>query len=337
MKSARKPLALRVAKALLSGAALSGALLSGVLVSGAAWANPITFYTAGPGNLAEALASAFEAQTGTRVNVFQGTTGQVMARLEAEQANPQADVVVSASWASAKDMHDRGLLLEYQSAHAATVPDYLKHSHYTAQGISALAITWNSQSGTPRPADWSDLALPAYRDLVTMPDPAQSGSAFDLISGLEAARGEDAWSLLAALSENQMIVPGPNAAALNPVLQGAKAAVFGAVDYISYGRAAAGESIEVIVPDSGTVIAPRPMMILASTRQEDSAKAFVDFVLSEQGQELVAATYLMPARTDVEGLRPGIASLNVIELDEDAANARREVIIGRFNQVVRGR
>jgi iron(III) transport system substrate-binding protein len=311
--------------------ALASAL---ALIAGLTQAQTLTFYTAGPGGLADALAEAFEAETGIAVNVFQGTTGQVMARLEAEEANPQADVVVSASWGSAVDMHERGLLMEYLSPNAENVPDELKHSHYAAQGISALAMVWNSQSSVPRPAEWTDLADPAYRDLVTMPDPAQSGSAFDLVAGLEAAMGEEAWDLLAALAENDMIVPGPNAAALNPVLQGAKAVVFGAVDYISYAQAADGETIEVIVPASGTVIAPRPMMILNSTANPEAAQAFVDFVLSDAGQALVAETWMMPARADVAGLRPGIADLTVIAVDEDAVAARREEIIARFNATV---
>lgn len=299
-----------------------------------AQADTLTLYTAGPGDLADALAEAFLAETGITVNVFQGTTGQVMARLEAEEANPQADVVVSASWGSAVEMYERGLLMEYSPANAAEVPEFLRHSHYVAQGISALAIAWNSQSGTPRPSEWSDLTDAAFRDLVTMPDPAQSGSAFDLVAGLETAMGEEAWELMEALAENGMIVPGPNAAALNPVLQGAAAAVFGAVDYISFARAAEGETIEVIVPESGTVIAPRPMMILSSTANPEAAQAFVDFVLSDAGQALVAETWMMPARADVEGLRPGISDLTVIEVDEDAVAARRDEIIARFNETV---
>lgn len=299
-----------------------------------AHADTLTFYTAGPGGLADALAEAFQTETGITVNVFQGTTGQVMARLEAEESNPQADVVVSASWGSAEDMYARGLLMEYTSPHAEMIPDFLKHSHYAAQGVSALAMVWNSQSDVPRPEEWSDLTDEVYRDLITMPDPAQSGAAFDLVAGLEAAMGDEAWDLLAALSENDMIVPGPNAAALNPVLQGAKAVVFGAVDYISYGQAASGETIEVITPASGTVIAPRPMMILQSTQNPDAAQAFFDFVLSDAGQALVAETYLMPARTDVEGLRPGINDLNVIEVDENTVAARRDEIIARFNETV---
>ena len=43
-----------------------------------------------------------------------------------------------------------------------------------------------------------------------------------------------------------MTVSGPNAQALTPVLQGAKAAVFGAVDYVSYASVEKGESVKVI-------------------------------------------------------------------------------------------
>lgn len=321
-----------IRKFMLAASVSLGATLG--LAAQTVQADTLTFYTAGPGGLADALAEAFTAETGITVNVFQATTGQVMARLEAEESNPQADVVVSASWGSAQDMQERGLLMEYVSPHAEMVPDFLKESHYVAQGVSALAIAWNTQSDTPRPSEWADLADEAYRDLVTMPDPSQSGSAFDLVAGLEAAMGEEAWTLLGDLAENGMIVPGPNAAALNPVLQGAKAVVFGAVDYISYGRAASGETIEVISPESGTVIAPRPIMILESTQNPDAAKAFVDFVLSDAGQALVAETFLMPARTDVEGLRPGINELTVIDVDADAVSVRRDEIITRFNETV---
>jgi hypothetical protein len=41
-----------------------------------------------------------------------------------------------------------------------------------------------------------------------------------------------------------MVVSGPNAQAVTPVMQGAKAAVFGAVDYVSYGNIDQGESPE---------------------------------------------------------------------------------------------
>lgn len=77
-----------VKKGVVLAMALSAMMLSS--------AHALTVYTAGPGSLAKSLASGFEQQTGVKVTVFQATTGKVMARLEAEQANPQADVLISA-------------------------------------------------------------------------------------------------------------------------------------------------------------------------------------------------------------------------------------------------
>lgn len=304
------------------------------LAAGAVHAQSLTVYSAGPGNLIERLAADFQAESGVTVNVFQGTTGQVLARLEAESANPLADLFISASWDSAIDLKDQGLLMEYTSPNAAEVPDFLKDSHFVAQGVSALAMAWNRNSDVPMPNDWSDVTDPVNYNQVTMPDPAQSGTAYQLVTGLLTANGEDAtWQLFADLSENGMIVPGPNARALNPVLQGAKAVVFGAVDYIALGQQANGEAIEVIFPTSGTVIAPRPMMIMNSTQNADHAKAFYDFVLSEQGQARVAEVYLMPARGDIEALRPRINELNLIDVDDEAMSAERERILNQFRSV----
>lgn len=304
-------------------------------LSAAISAQTLTVYSAGPGNLINALAADFQAETGIRVNVFQGTTGQVMSRLEAERGNPLADVVISASWQSAVDLKAQGDLLAYTSPNAATVPGFLKDTHYVAQGVSALAMVWNRNSSTPMPSEWSDLTASVYRNEVTMPHPAESGTAFELVTGLLTANGEEAtWTLLAALNENGMIVPGPNARALNPVLQGAKSVVFGAVDYIALGQQQSGEAIEVIFPASGTVAAPRPMMIMNYSKQQDAAKKFIDFVLSEQGQKRVADVYLMPARTDIAGLRPGLNELKLIDVDAFAMNERREDILVRFRRVM---
>ncbi|MGO2880520.1 MAG: ABC transporter substrate-binding protein [Halomonas sp.] len=302
-----------------------------------AHAQALTVYSAGPNSLIERLAADFTEQTNIDVNVFQSTTGQVMARLEAERANPLADVVISASWDSATSLSEDGLLHAYRSSNAATVPDFLQADDYVAQGVSALSLVWNQNSDTPPPSDWSDLADPVYADQVTMPDPAQSGAAFELVAGLLTATGEDAtWSLLEALMDNGMVVPGPNARALNPVLQGAKSVVFGAVDYIALTQQESGEAIEVIFPESGTVIAPRPMMILESSAMQHEAEQFIDYVLSDQGQQRVAESYLMPARSDIEAQRPTLNELTLIDIDSEAMNEQRDVILERFRELTGG-
>lgn len=313
-----------VKKGVVLAMALSAMMLSS--------AHALTVYTAGPGSLAKSLASGFEQQTGVKVTVFQATTGKVMARLEAEQANPQADVLISASWDTAEDLHQRGWLLPFHSANADKVPANLKSADYIAQGVSALGIVWNSKSGTPEPKEWRDLTQPAFKDMVTTPDPALSGASLDLLIGLQNSMGDQAWQLFDDLKKNGMVVSGPNAQAVTPVMQGAKAAVFGAVDYVSYGNIQQGESLKVIFPASGTVIAPRPMMILKTSQHADDAKAFIDYVLSPEGQARVADAWLMPARRDVAAKRPLLDALKVLPTSGEGSS-ERSAVLTRFSQL----
>lgn len=297
--------------------------VSSLLLSGVAHAD-ITVYTAGPQSLIDKLSAGFTAQTGIKVNVFQATTGKVMARIEAEASNPAVDVLISASWDTATDFAKRGWLVPYTSPNAEKVPALLKTDTAVAQGVSALGIVWNTKSGTPAPKDWSDLTKPEYKDLVNLPDPAQSGSAFELDAALG---GLDDYKIFKDLKANGAMIAGANAAALNPVLQGAKAAVFGAVDYIALDAKAKGESVEVIFPSSGTVIAPRPAMILNWSKNQEEAKKFIDYMLSDEGQKMVAATNLMPARADIPANRPLMNDLKLLKYDNAAIYGKRKEIL----------
>jgi len=309
-------------------------MIATTLWASAVSAQTLTLYTAGPAGLANELAKGFEAQTGTKVNVFQATTGQIMARLAAEKGNPQADVLISASWDTAVDLKAAGELLAYESPNARQVTPALRDTHYVAQGAAALAIIWNSKSGKPRPSDWSDLTGPAYKDAVTMPDPASSGSAYAMLTGL-TEHPKYGWEFFRQLKANNAIVPGANAQALNPVMQGAKAAVMGGVDYISLGAQAKGESIEVIYPSSGTVLEARPAMIMRTARNPAAARQFIDYMLSVEGQRMVAKTYLLPARTDVPATRPGWNDIKLLK-QQDAATDRAATL-ARFKASMAGK
>jgi len=307
----------------------AGVAVAALFAANGAFAD-VTVYTAGPASLIEKLAAGFTDETGIKVEFFQATTGQVMARIEAEAANPAVDVLISASWDTATDFAARDWLLPYTSPNADMVPDFLKTDTAVAQGVAALAIAWNPNSGTPKPTEWADLTKPDFKDLVTLPDPARSGSAFELVAALSAG---DGMGLFEDLAANGAIIAGANAEALNPVLQGAKAAVFGAVDYISLNGKAKGESIEVIFPESGTVIAPRPVMILNWSQNQDDAKKFVDYVLSDAGQAIVAGTNLMPARSDVTADRPLIGDLTILPVDAAAVYGKRAETLEAFGAV----
>lgn len=295
----------------------------------------LVVYSAGPKPLSAGLAKAFTAKTGITVDLFQSTSGKVMARYQAEKANPQVDVIISAAWGHAITLDAAGELLDYTSPNAAKIPASLKTGTYAAQGAAALAIAYNTKAGIPAPKEWSDLAKPEYKDQVTMPDPAKSGSALSLVEGLVSKDGDKAWKLFADLKKNGMIVPGANKAALTPVLQGAKGVVFGAVDYIALGLKAKGETIDVVYPKGGTVLAARPIMIAKSSKNQDAAKKFVDFVLSTEGQKQVAGKLILPARTDIEAKRPGWDELTVIDFDQVVAAQKAAATKKMFAEAVK--
>jgi iron(III) transport system substrate-binding protein len=299
--------------------------------TGACAQTRLLVYSAGPPGLINLLAKGFSANTGAKVDVFQGATGEVMARVEAEAGNPKADVVISASWDTADDFAARGWLLPYAPDRPDTIPDFLRSADAVAEGVSGLGIAWSPDSGTPRPQDWADLAGSAFKGKVTIPDPSQSGASFELTAALEARDGGPA--LFHRLKDNGAVVAPANAQALTSVLQGAKAAVFGAVDYISYAEKGNGESVEMIFPKAGTIVAARPMMMMKWSKQPGLAKQFLDYVLSADGQKIVAKAHLMPARSDVAADRPLVKDLTLLHLDAGKAYAQRKAMLAEFAKI----
>ena len=81
---------------------------------------------------------------------------------------------------------------------------------------------------------------------------------------------------------------------------GEKGILIAGVDYNAYSSMAKGEPLKIYYPASGTVVNPRPAMILKTAPNMDNAKAFVVFLLSEDAQKLVADAYLLPGRSDVQ-------------------------------------
>lgn len=92
----------------------------------AALSGKVVVYCPSPAGLADKMAEAFTAKTGVQVEMFQGTTGEILARLEAEKANPIADVVIMASWADGLGMIQDDQVLSYEPANTDKMnPDWV--------------------------------------------------------------------------------------------------------------------------------------------------------------------------------------------------------------------
>lgn len=259
----------------------------------------VTVYMPSPAGLADEIAAGFKAKTGVEVEVFQGTTGEILARLEAEQANPIADVVILASWSDGLSMKADGQLACYTPANADKVVDGWIDADSTLFGYSASAVgvIYNTTVFPELDADWDELGDAKYKDQLAIPDPEKSGACKDFLAGFVNANG---WEDLEAMAANGMIVPGANKAALEAVTTGEVGILVAGVDYNAYSSMAKGEPLSIYYPAGGTIVNPRPAMILKTAPHPDNAKAFVDYLLSDEAQLMVADAYLLPGRTDIQ-------------------------------------
>lgn len=127
------------------------------------------------------------------------------------------------------------------------------------------------------------------------------------------------WDDFQAMADNGMIVPGANKAALEAVTTGEVGILVAGVDYNAYSSMAKGEPLDIYYPAGGTVVNPRPAMILNTAPDADNAKAFIDYLFSGEAQQLVAAAYLLPGRSDVKcANRTNLEDIPQIPCDWDA-------------------
>ena len=300
--------------------------------------NVLTVYSAGPEGLATKVQEAFEAKTGLKVEMFQGTTGKILSRMEAEKNNPVADVVVLASVASMEGLKEAGELQPYKEAKNGdkinsdwSDPD----GNYYGYSASALGIAYNTKNVKEAPAEWADLAKANWKDKINIPDPSLSGSAVDFIFGYANA-DKSAWDTIKAWKTNGLQVSGANKEALDGVITGAKDATISGVDYMAYKAKADGEPVEIVYPKSGTVVSPRAVGVLKEAKNVDGAKQYVDFLLSDEGQKLVTGAYLLPGNKDIPVKdRAALADIPQLKVSWKGAEKQQVEILNQFNDIFR--
>ena len=301
----------------------------------------IYVYMPSPPALANNLAAGFQALTGVGVEAFIGTTGEILARLEAEAGNPIADVVILASWSDGLSLREGGQLLSLAPTGVENLHPGLVDSENTLFGASASAVgvVYNTLLISSLSADWDELGAEEFRDQLAFPCPERSGSAKDFLAGYISNKGEaGGWGTWGAMADYGMIVPGANAAALESVITGARSVLVAGVDWNAFAAINRGEPISFYYPAGGTVVNPRPAMILNTSRNLENAKAFMDYLLTDEAQQLIAAAFLIPGRSDVVSeFRPNMADMSVLDVDWDWMMENATEISQRFNILMEAR
>ncbi len=271
----------------------------------------VTVYAPSPAGLADKIAAAFTAKTGIQVETFQGTTGEILARMEAEAQNPVVDIAILASWSDGLSLKAQDKLFSYAPQNAERMVGGWSDADNTLWGYSASAVgvIYNTTIHATLNADWAELANETYKNDICMPDPLKSGAAKDFLAGFVTGL-ENGQEIVDSWVKNGLTIPGANKAALEAVTTGEKGILIAGVDYNAFASMAKGEPLSIYYPAGGTVVNPRPAMIIKTAPNLDNAKAFMDFLLSDEAQKLVGEAYLLPGLSDVKA--EGRTNLNDI-------------------------
>ncbi len=322
-----------MSRALLTLALALGAALSGCAPRDDAESGRLVVYSAGPRPLAEAVCASFTEATGVPVDLFQATTGQLMARLEAEKYRPRADVVLFASEVAAAALKQQNRLLRHRPEAASALRDGWSDPDetYWASGAALVGVALRREFESRAPTRWSDWFALSDARRVVMPSPSRSGATGDFLVGLALELGAPVFPGFARLRLAGMDFAAANSQALGGLQMGVYDALIGAVDYLIYQQIARGEELVMQYPEEGAVLVVRPIAILAGTPRPDAARAFVDFYLSPAVQARVANAHLAPARADVptSALR-GEQWPRVLRADPALAVQRQTQLLRRF-------
>jgi len=276
------------------------------------------FYTSQPEEDAQALVDAFNKKyPDVTVNVFRSGTEEVMNKIQAENkaGDIQADVLLVADAVTFESLKKDDLLLNYKSDEAASIPEEFVDSDgaYAGTKVMATALIVNKKKVEKPEASWKVLTDGKSKEESIMPSPLYSGAAaYNL--GVFTRNADFGWDFYEKLNQNGTAVVQGNGAVLKSVAGGEKS--YGMiVDFLAARAEKDGSPVELIYPEEGVPVITEPIGILKNTKQEKAAKLFVDFVLSEEGQNLAAEIGYTPIRKGIKA-PDGLKSIEEIKVLE---------------------
>ena len=324
------------------------ALLALVLGATTAGAETITVYTAYEEDEAAAFLRLAKADMpDIEVRMLRLSTGGLTARILAEAANPQHDVIWGQAVTNLVDPRIQALLEPYAPKGIEQVPAQFRDPGgrwFAVTGYMAAFCVNRERlraKNLPMPRSWADLANPAFKGEVVMPNPASSGTGYIQIAGILQQQGEQAgWAYLRALDGNiaQYIKSGSrpcNVASTGEYAVGASYALR------AIKNVAEGYPITMVIPSEGAGNELEGNALVASSKHKEAARRFLDWTVSAKAvaeyynwKEIVTITGgTMPERFRAAGMPADVASV-MHRMDFAAAARDRQAILARWQREI---
>jgi putative spermidine/putrescine transport system substrate-binding protein len=228
-------------------------------------------------------------------------SGQSLAALIAEKANPVADVTYLGGQVGPQ-ARDAGVLTPYKPTRWNDIPATLKDPDgfwFTIHsGTLGLFVNTAALRGKPVPRAWKDLLKPEYKGLVGYLNPASAAVGQVGVIAVALALGgsydklDPAIAFFKQLQANQPIVPTQTAYAR--VLSG-EIPILLDYDFNAYRAKYTDKApVEFVIPQEGTQQLPYVMGLVNKGPNPEQGRKMLDFVLSDEGQRHWANAFLRP-------------------------------------------
>jgi 2-aminoethylphosphonate transport system substrate-binding protein len=270
-------------------------------------ANTVTVYSAdGLGDWYQKRFAEFTKQTGIAVNYVEAGSAEVVSRVQKEQSNPQADVLVTLPPFIQQAQSDGLLTPSGVDTGAIAAADRAPDGSYVTLMDNYLNFIYNPAAANPAPVKFSDLLDPRFNGKIQYSTPGQAGDGTAVLLLLEQIYGKQ--GALDYLAKLQPMTVGPSSSTgkLQPkVSKGELAVANGDLQMNTASIRDDKSNFRIFFPaaDDGsrsTVALPYVMGLTKGAPHADAGKRLMTFLLSVPVQRTVAGEALgVSPRTDL--------------------------------------
>lgn len=273
-----------------------------------------------------------------------GAAGVSKARIQAEGANPQADVMFGGL--EYDDLADYGYLFdEYVSVNDV----YMMDGYHNTSGklsfnnVQYPCLVVNDEfekaSGI-LVTGWVSLLDPALYGKIVTADPTASSSAWNCLQCILTDFGgwdsEEAWDYIAKLMKNGLVVVSSSSIPYRSTFSGEYAVGLtfepAVVRLLDGGQTGA----HIVFPEEGVTSTGPSSAIILGAKNIENARLFIDFLQSDEGQQTFVDGGARPASSHsfkIESKHTiDIGELNLKIADGEAIAANKTAICDRWNE-----
>lgn len=283
-----------LAAASVAAVAVTMTACGGTGSSGSSGGETLTVYSAdGLATWYEGQFKAFTEDTGINVNLVEAGSGEVVSRVEKEQSNPQADLLITLPPFIQKAAASN--LLQASDVDASGIPaDQVgPDASYVPIVNNALSFIANPKAN-PKPATWNDLLSPEFKGKLQYSTPGQAGDGTAVLLLLQHLMGKPgALDYLAKLQANN-VGPSSSTGKLQPKVSNGELLVANGDVQMNLGSIKDDAStFEIFIPAAAdgtktTISLPYVAGVTKGAPHADAAKKLLAHLVSPEVQKTVA-------------------------------------------------